>query len=59
MANFEKDALPLIVGAREGTHAKGEGLDLIIHEVFKAEEIVKATQAMEGAANTGKLICEW
>ena len=55
MANFEREALPLIIGSSDGTHKFGEGLDLIIHQVYKADEIVEATKAMEGAQNTGKV----
>ena len=55
MAQFEKEALPLIVGSADGTHKSGEGLDLIIHQVYKASQVVNATKAMEGAENTGKV----
>lgn len=55
MAQFEKEALPLIVGSADGTHQKGDGLDLIIHQVYKASQVVDATRAMEGAENTGKV----
>jgi len=54
MKKFTDHALPKILG-----HDESDRMDLIIHKTYKAEEIVQATEEMENASNTGKLICEW
>lgn len=53
MQRFVKEAFPKMIGG--GT----DGLDLVIHQVYKASEVVEATKCMEGAGNIGKLICQF
>lgn len=42
MQDFSADALPKIIGKSAGTHDDANGLDLVIHKVYKASEIVEA-----------------
>lgn len=53
MQRFAKEAFPKMLSQ---DHDK---LDLVIHKVFDAKDIVDATKCMESAQNIGKLICEF
>jgi len=48
LQRFAKEALPKLL--------KGH-YELVIHKVLPWEEIVQATEIMESAGNTGKIVC--
>jgi len=55
LKRFSEEALGLVI---DGVKSKGAGHTLQIHKVYQVSQIVEATQEMEQAKNTGKIVID-